>query len=163
MLLMSNRLRLAAERARRYQRASLDELYSMEEGRVSANMVRNNRLAAMMSPLALRLSLTNRDFNANDYDALLALDEQNTISRGAEQVQINRLPAYKVTQSSKAAPCSVCLDDLSPGEDARIMPCLHQFHKDCIDKWLMEKTECPVCKVNPFQYVGDGVSSTFTN
>mmetsp|Transcript_33479 Transcript_33479/g.86527 ORF Transcript_33479/g.86527 Transcript_33479/m.86527 type:complete len:501 (-) Transcript_33479:95-1597(-) len=44
--------------------------------------------------------------------------------------------------------CSVCLEGFVQGEQLRIMPCFHTFHKDCIDRWLGNSQECPVCKYN---------------
>lgn len=42
--------------------------------------------------------------------------------------------------------CSVCLEQVSVGEVIRTLPCLHQFHADCIDPWLRQQGTCPVCK-----------------
>ncbi|EKX41216.1 hypothetical protein GUITHDRAFT_142140 [Guillardia theta CCMP2712] len=98
----------------------------------------------------LRLSLINRDFTSNDYEALLSLDEAAGRSRGANQDRIDRLPCYTVAEGSKAPPCTVCLDPLNVSDQARILPCLHQFHKDCIDRWLRDNSTCPVCKMDPF-------------
>mmetsp|Transcript_44683 Transcript_44683/g.104896 ORF Transcript_44683/g.104896 Transcript_44683/m.104896 type:complete len:267 (+) Transcript_44683:190-990(+) len=148
--IVTMRLRAEAMRQARRGMSSHEELLrSLEEGRVTPQMVRGTRLA-MMTPLEMRLSLTNRDFNANDYEALLALDETARVHRGAEQVQINRLPAYTVKADSKAGNCSICLEVLAEGHNARILPCLHQFHTECIDRWLTDNATCPVCKMDPF-------------
>lgn len=42
--------------------------------------------------------------------------------------------------------CSVCLEQVSVGEVIRTLPCLHQFHANCIDPWLRQQGTCPVCK-----------------
>lgn len=42
--------------------------------------------------------------------------------------------------------CMVCLELFTAGEDLRILPCLHRYHKDCIDQWLARNRHCPVCK-----------------
>ena len=33
--------------------------------------------------------------------------------------------------------CMVCLTEYEAKEKIRTMPCLHYFHSDCIDKWLL--------------------------
>ncbi|EKX42495.1 hypothetical protein GUITHDRAFT_141168 [Guillardia theta CCMP2712] len=42
--------------------------------------------------------------------------------------------------------CSICLGNFFTGEDCRMLPCLHVFHKNCIDQWLSMSQECPLCK-----------------
>lgn len=42
--------------------------------------------------------------------------------------------------------CSVCLELVNAGELIRTLPCLHQFHTNCIDPWLRQQATCPVCK-----------------
>ena len=41
--------------------------------------------------------------------------------------------------------CSICLDDIE--KDIEFLPCIHGFHRECIDEWIKEKPECPICKV----------------
>eukprot|EP00929_Paragymnodinium_shiwhaense_P000512 TRINITY_DN100754_c0_g1_i1.p1 TRINITY_DN100754_c0_g1~~TRINITY_DN100754_c0_g1_i1.p1 ORF type:complete len:573 (+),score=76.57 TRINITY_DN100754_c0_g1_i1:76-1794(+) len=42
--------------------------------------------------------------------------------------------------------CMVCLGDFDDGDNVRVLPCDHAFHKDCIDEWLSRSTHCPICK-----------------
>ncbi|KAJ4955675.1 hypothetical protein NE237_012458 [Protea cynaroides] len=90
--------------------------------------------------------LFQRDFNENDYEMLLALDENNHQLVGASANQINSLPQSTVQTENLEEACAICLETLSTGDIIRHLPCLHKFHKDCIDPWLRRKTSCPVCK-----------------
>uniref|UniRef100_A0ACD5V3L3 Uncharacterized protein n=1 Tax=Avena sativa TaxID=4498 RepID=A0ACD5V3L3_AVESA len=86
------------------------------------------------------------NIDLNDYDALLALDENNHQHTGASESQINNLPQSIFQSTSTEEPCAVCLENPSVGDTIRTLPCFHKFHKDCIDEWLRRKKLCPVCK-----------------
>ncbi|KAM0832710.1 hypothetical protein ACQ4PT_064723 [Festuca glaucescens] len=86
------------------------------------------------------------NIDLNDYDALLALDENNHQHTGASESQINNLPQSVFQSTSTEEPCAVCLENPSVGDTIRTLPCFHKFHKDCIDEWLRRKKLCPVCK-----------------
>ena len=43
--------------------------------------------------------------------------------------------------------CTVCLGDFRVGDAVRTLPCLHFYHRDCIDPWLLEHGNCPICKI----------------
>jgi len=57
------------------------------------------------------------------------------------------LPVHEVgTVSSQ---CVICLMPMVEGDCARSLPgCGHDFHRACIDIWLLRQTSCPLCKTD---------------
>merc|ERR1712007_194309 len=47
--------------------------------------------------------------------------------------------------------CTICLDAFKVGDEMRILPCLHRYHRHCIDQWLQMNSHCPICKHNSLQ------------
>ena len=41
--------------------------------------------------------------------------------------------------------CVICMVEFELGEALRFLPCLHTYHLDCIDSWLMRSFTCPSC------------------
>jgi E3 ubiquitin-protein ligase RNF11 len=35
--------------------------------------------------------------------------------------------------------------EFTMGDMLRFLPCMHVYHKDCIDDWLMRSFTCPSC------------------
>ena len=51
------------------------------------------------------------------------------------------------TRSTERA-CCVCLEDYGKGDTVKTLPrCGHRFHAHCIDRWLLCRNACPVCRV----------------
>ncbi|XP_066510705.1 RING finger protein 215-like [Hoplias malabaricus] len=46
--------------------------------------------------------------------------------------------------------CAVCLEQYNNKQCLRVLPCLHEFHKDCVDPWLLLQQTCPLCKRSVF-------------
>jgi len=42
--------------------------------------------------------------------------------------------------------CSICLSEYEENEEIKLIPCLHFFHKGCIDEWMSRSCDCPICK-----------------
>ncbi|KAJ0964449.1 hypothetical protein J5N97_029571 [Dioscorea zingiberensis] len=65
---------------------------------------------------------------------------------------VENLPVRAYTRPQKhtnedAAQCYVCLVEYEEGDCMRILPCQHEFHQTCIDKWLKEiHRVCPLCR-----------------
>ncbi|XP_034705046.1 E3 ubiquitin-protein ligase SDIR1 isoform X1 [Vitis riparia] len=73
--------------------------------------------------------------------------QQGSSSASAEQKKqdINNAVASTKAPDDELT-CSVCLEQVNVGELIRSLPCLHQFHANCIDPWLRQQGTCPVCK-----------------
>ncbi|OQR69728.1 RING finger protein 11-like [Tropilaelaps mercedesae] len=41
--------------------------------------------------------------------------------------------------------CPICMNELTVGDPVRFLPCLHCYHADCIDDWLLRSLTCPSC------------------
>ncbi|KAG0094098.1 hypothetical protein BGZ92_008508 [Podila epicladia] len=52
----------------------------------------------------------------------------------------------KTTESPEEL-CSICLGEYETDDRIRILPCAHEYHAECVDIWLTNKsTHCPLCK-----------------
>lgn len=54
---------------------------------------------------------------------------------------------YREEEEKSSQECSVCLNEFQEDEKLRIIPnCCHLFHIDCIDIWLQNNANCPLCR-----------------
>jgi len=63
---------------------------------------------------------------------------------------INNLPTCKhdgTPLPGNQTNCPVCLCEFTNGEKLKSLPCVHFFHKECIDRWLLVGHTCPMCKM----------------
>ncbi|XP_049906582.1 RING finger protein 215 isoform X2 [Epinephelus moara] len=50
------------------------------------------------------------------------------------------------SQSGETDNCAVCLEPFNNNQCLRVLPCLHEYHRDCVDPWLLLHHTCPLCK-----------------
>merc|ERR1719189_963053 len=84
---------------------------------------------------------------------LLELDNADKKRRRVDEKAIRQsliesFPESTVKRGATVDRCSICLEDMGPGSKIRTLPCLHLFHRRCIDKWLKQpgQLRCPVCQ-----------------
>ncbi|RRT77431.1 hypothetical protein B296_00011789 [Ensete ventricosum] len=68
---------------------------------------------------------------------------------GLDAAVLRVLPVtvYRAADFKEGLECSVCLSELSDGEQARLLPkCNHGFHLECIDMWFHSHSTCPLCR-----------------
>lgn len=95
----------------------------------------------------LRLDVDNMS-----YEELLNLGERiGNVSTGLSEDNISKCLREKVYCSSdqehEEVSCPICLEEYDNGDKIVTMEkCGHDYHADCIKKWLLMKKVCPICK-----------------
>lgn len=80
-------------------------------------------------------------------------------NRGLNETAIRSIPVFKfkkvvneeseVVDAKKSCECAVCLNEFQEEEKLRVIPnCGHVFHIDCIDVWLQNNANCPLCRTS---------------
>lgn len=87
-----------------------------------------------------------------NYEQLLQMFGDGSENLGADEGLISSMPTSTVgPDPQKELPgdkleCLICLESFAAGDKRKILPCLHGFHANCIDKWLRTNGACPICK-----------------
>jgi E3 ubiquitin-protein ligase RNF38/44 len=94
--------------------------------------------------------------DVDSYEALLNLAERlgDVKSRGLSKADIDQLPSYRHNVGCwrksvhDQTLCVVCMCDFENRQLLRILPCSHEFHAKCVDKWLRMNRTCPLCRAD---------------
>ncbi|KAG8376883.1 hypothetical protein BUALT_Bualt09G0110400 [Buddleja alternifolia] len=80
------------------------------------------------------------------------INGQEGVSRASDTVEhttVQVVVESKYSKELKEDLCAVCLGEFKEGEGVRVLPeCTHVFHMLCIDKWLNNHYNCPLCRAN---------------
>ncbi|NXD12719.1 RNF6 ligase, partial [Nothocercus nigrocapillus] len=81
---------------------------------------------------------------------LLNEDDDDERLRGLTKEQIDNLSTRNYgdvnAENEISKTCSVCINEYITGNKLRQLPCMHEFHIHCIDRWLSENSTCPICR-----------------
>ena len=96
---------------------------------------------------------------------LVNIPERSDNNRSATDKEIlNNLPETQIEDvnklDSEKKNCIICLEDFKNKDKAIILPCIHLFHKNCINNWLKAKNKCPICK---FKLTGSNIDFQSNN
>lgn len=100
----------------------------------------------------------HRDARLRDGRTFLEAHRQRrqVISKLAESDRnprhVRDLPSQTITRRdvermpAESQECGICLESFAAGDRLRTLPCFHRFHACCVDEWLRQSAECPLCK-----------------
>ena len=56
---------------------------------------------------------------------------------------------YKLNEDlDKSDNCSICLENYNKDNIINVLKCGHKYHKDCIDDWINDNNNCPLCRLS---------------
>ncbi len=99
------------------------------------------------------------DMYGGDDDAINYNKQNSSFKKkkkaGKKQLSSVHASAYDIDN------CVICLDDFNNGDKLTVLPCGHEFHKQCISPWLLSRsTLCPICKMAAVKKnIGDDAGS----
>ncbi|CAH8357152.1 unnamed protein product [Eruca vesicaria subsp. sativa] len=103
------------------------------------------------------------DIEEMSYEELLALSERiGTVNTGLPEEDVkNHLKTRTCSvinhaeESSSSSPqtkdrgtepCTICQESFKNEEKIATLDCGHEYHAECLEKWLVVKNVCPICK-----------------
>ena len=118
-----------------------------------------NRINTYQNQNNNNISLNNNIRNSNSLiyerrelfsDDILSYDISEENDNENIKELVSYIPIFKVKEKDKSnennSKCSICLCEFEIDEEKSILPCLHCFHFNCIEKWIKRKKYCPICK-----------------
>ncbi|OVA02427.1 zinc finger protein [Macleaya cordata] len=95
-----------------------------------------------------------RRFSFRRYEDPLMVFDPVVENRGVDESIIRAIPIFQFKrrgdregEEGSFHECSVCLNEFQEEEKLRVLPsCGHSFHIDCIDIWLQNNDNCPLCR-----------------
>lgn len=106
--------------------------------------------------LLSRFSLSRR--GRRPEDSLLVFSPAMMEPRGLDDAAIRSIPILQFRNRGcksrdfgerSFCECAVCLNEFQENEKLKIIPnCSHVFHIDCIDIWLQNNANCPLCRTS---------------
>ncbi|PKA63303.1 E3 ubiquitin ligase BIG BROTHER [Apostasia shenzhenica] len=92
------------------------------------------------------------DVENMSYEELIDLGERiGNVNTGLSENDISRCltrmiySCYQI-QHEEEEKCVICLEEYENGQSIGRLNCRHDFHSNCIKKWLLIKNACPICK-----------------
>lgn len=87
-------------------------------------------------------------YNIINIHSSIMENNSNVKIKGLDMLKLEKY--YKCKE--KCIDCSICIEKVKYAEYVRGLPCKHQYHKKCIDKWFRvsinvnEEIQCPLCR-----------------
>ena len=67
------------------------------------------------------------------------------------QLVLAALPEFPASGRETSDECQICMEPFREREKLLAFPCLHHFHRHCVEEWTRHKLLCPNCRCDAFE------------
>jgi len=103
-----------------------------------------------VNPESLENEKEEETTNTDDDDSIIQSNEPEGSKRYVSFLSSVRISGFIGRGAVSNQECSVCLHGYEPGQTICMTKhskhCKHIFHKDCLEEWLKEHDNCPLCR-----------------
>ncbi|XP_042215719.1 protein goliath-like [Homarus americanus] len=78
----------------------------------------------------------------------------NAAKKALAKIPVKNLKSGDKEVATESECCAVCIEPYQVSDIVRTLPCQHEFHKNCVDPWLLEHRTCPMCKMDILRFYG---------
>ncbi|XP_059529046.1 E3 ubiquitin-protein ligase RLIM-like [Myotis daubentonii] len=79
-------------------------------------------------------------------DQFLFVNDYDNHPTGLSKAEIDNLAIRPFSENDTSKVCIICITEYTEGNKLRILPCSHEYHVHCIDRWLSDNSTCPICR-----------------
>lgn len=79
-------------------------------------------------------------------DQFFLLNDNENHPTGLSKAEIDNLAIRRFAGNDTLKVCIICITEYTEGNKLRILPCSHEYHVHCIDRWLSDNSTCPICR-----------------
>ncbi|XP_036353809.2 E3 ubiquitin-protein ligase RLIM-like [Ochotona princeps] len=143
---------------RPYSSITFNSNSSTENSETSSELLEGNNggnsssssssVAALEYPFRIPVT-TDESESVFFYDVVqlfLVNEEEEVQSVGLTKQQIDNLTMRIFGENDESKSCTICITKFIEGDIIRVLPCCHEYHADCIDRWLADNVTCPICR-----------------
>mmetsp|Transcript_4930 Transcript_4930/g.5719 ORF Transcript_4930/g.5719 Transcript_4930/m.5719 type:complete len:220 (+) Transcript_4930:69-728(+) len=102
----------------------------------------------------------NKDGVENEQKGNILVDTMRSITLSVSEMLNGDNDDSNSVDNYSAEMCPICLESYTAGEEicwSRNENCVHSFHLDCMQAWLMKSDDCPLCREN---YLNNGQNTS---
>eukprot|EP00743_Colponemidia_sp_Colp-15_P006951 GILK01007502.1.p1 GENE.GILK01007502.1~~GILK01007502.1.p1 ORF type:complete len:603 (-),score=104.42 GILK01007502.1:104-1912(-) len=117
------------------------------EARQEEEEVRNRERRAATRIIRARRQSSRTGGMPSDISSLPSYTFKSPVKhRTAEDTHTSPSTSKTTTCEAEDKKCMVCQYSFDDGDTLRVLPCIHSYHVECIDRWLQINMTCPVCQ-----------------
>lgn len=128
---------------------SVTEIVHLDHIRRPINNDFNNNIFSQLDRIDILNNSNRSNIAQNEQEILNQSFEETSYNTNISDLRYNNKIKKLVTiKSEKEYDCTICMEKIEKNTDVYKISCNHKFHKQCLNKWLKEKFECPTCRTN---------------